>query len=56
MHHICIEVKDIFTGMRRNEENPMECKDCWEMALRKNGAHNKPVIFLHPKDFYGTLN
>ena len=21
----------------------------------KNGAHDKPVIFLHPKDFYGTL-
>ena len=21
----------------------------------KIGAHNKPVIFLHPKDFYGTL-
>ena len=21
----------------------------------KNGAHNKPVIFLHPKDFFGTL-
>ena len=22
----------------------------------KNGAHNKPVIFLHPKDFFGTLS
>ena len=21
----------------------------------KNGAHDKPVIFLHPKDFFGTL-
>ena len=21
----------------------------------KIGAHNKPVIFLHPKDFFGTL-
>ena len=52
IHHICIEVKDI------NEA----CKKMKSSGIRilgdgnpKNGAHNKPVIFLHPKDFYGTL-
>ena len=24
-------------------------------GIPKNGAHNKPVLFLHPKDFFGTL-
>ena len=35
-----------------------ECKDVLDFLgdeTPKNGAHNKPVIFLHPKDFYGTL-
>ena len=52
IHHICIEVKDI----------KQACKKLKSYGIRllgddkpKNGAHNKPVIFLHPKDFYGTL-
>ena len=52
IHHICIEVKNI--------EN--SCKKLKKYGIRilgderpKIGAHNKPVIFLHPKDFYGTL-
>ena len=52
MHHICIEVKDIYEA----------CEKLKVMGVRvlgdgkpKNGAHNKPVIFLHPKDFFGTL-
>ena len=52
IHHICYEVDDIIaardqlkaTGARvLGDGNP------------KIGAHNKPVLFLHPKDFNGTL-
>ena len=52
MHHICYEVDDIYEAaesLRRKgakvlgDENP------------KIGAHGKPVIFLSPKDFLGTL-
>lgn len=51
MHHICIEVVDInkaivevkARGIRPLSEKPT------------NGAHNKPVIFLHPKDCGGVL-
>ena len=28
---------------------------CSATANRRQGAHGKPVLFLHPKDFYGTL-
>ena len=52
IHHICLEVKDI----------ELTCKSLKENNIRilgdgrpKIGAHNKPVVFLHPKDFYGTL-
>ena len=52
MHHVCYEVDDILaardhlkaTGARvLGDGNP------------KIGAHGKPVLFLHPKDFQGTL-
>lgn len=52
MHHICYEVDDILTARDRlvasgarvlGDGNP------------KTGAHGKPVLFLHPKDFFGTL-
>ena len=52
IHHICYEVEDIIaareqlkaTGARvLGDGNP------------KIGAHGNPVLFLHPKDFYGTL-
>ena len=52
MHHICYEVDDIFAARDRlvaagrrvlGDGNP------------KIGAHGKPVLFLHPKDFFGTL-
>ena len=52
MHHICYEVSDILaardqltaSGLRvLGDGNP------------KTGAHGKPVLFLHPKDFLGTL-
>jgi methylmalonyl-CoA/ethylmalonyl-CoA epimerase len=52
MHHICYEVDDILAardslvaagGRVLGDGNP------------KIGAHGKPVLFLHPKDFFGTL-
>jgi methylmalonyl-CoA/ethylmalonyl-CoA epimerase len=52
IHHLCFEVDDIRTA-----------RDCVRLyGLRvlgdgepKIGAHGKPVLFLHPKDFCGTL-
>ena len=52
MHHICYEVEDIDQASQHLQKlgarilgdgNP------------KTGAHGKPVLFLHPKDFCGTL-
>jgi len=52
MHHICYEVTDLLAARDRavglglrvlGDGNP------------KIGAHGKPVLFLHPKDFSGTL-
>ena len=52
IHHICIEVNDIFK-MRDNllSKNMKILGD----GEPKIGAHNKPVLFLHPKEFNGTL-
>lgn len=52
MHHICYEVEDILAS-----------RDALKVAGArvlgdgdpKIGAHGKPVLFLHPKDFQGTL-
>ena len=52
MHHICYEVTDILAAREHlkaagarvlGDDNP------------KIGAHGNPVLFLHPKDFFGTL-
>lgn len=52
MHHVCYEVDDIIAARDRlkaggarvlGDGNP------------KTGAHGKPVLFLHPKDLFGTL-
>ena len=52
IHHICLEVKDIYkTAEELKRKNVRILGD----GSPKNGAHNKPVIFLHPKDFFGTL-
>ena len=52
IHHICIEVKDIYKATQElKKKNVRILGD----GNPKNGAHNKPVIFLHPKDFFGTL-
>ena len=52
MHHICMEVKDIFKACGEMKKNGVRILGD---GTPKNGAHNKPVIFLHPKDFFGTL-
>ena len=52
IHHICIEVKDIFKACENLKENNIRVLGD---GSPKIGAHNKPVVFLHPKDFYGTL-
>ena len=52
IHHICIAVKDIKKSVEKLKKNRIRILGD---ETPKNGAHNKPVIFLHPKDFYGTL-
>jgi methylmalonyl-CoA/ethylmalonyl-CoA epimerase len=52
MHHLCYEVDDIIAVRDRLcAEGARVLGDC-EPRL---GAHDKPVLFLHPKDFCGTL-
>lgn len=51
MHHICIEVDNIREAMKSCKENKVRCLT----AEPKIGAHGKHVVFLHPKDCYGTL-
>ena len=52
IHHICFEVEDIDSAiLRLKKEGATVLGD----GTAKIGAHGKPVIFLHPKDFNGTL-
>ena len=52
IHHICFEVEDIDSAiLRLKEDGATVLGD----GKAKIGAHGKPVIFLHPKDFNGTL-
>jgi methylmalonyl-CoA/ethylmalonyl-CoA epimerase len=52
IHHICYEVDDI-----RAARDRLEAEGARVLGPRepKIGAHGKPVLFLHPKDFFGTL-
>ncbi|MCP4071958.1 MAG: methylmalonyl-CoA epimerase [Hyphomicrobiales bacterium] len=52
IHHICYEVDDIIAASRQMEINGARVLGD---GNPKTGAHGKPVIFLHPKDFCGTL-
>ncbi len=52
MHHICYEVTDIIAA--RDLLVAAGARVLGD-AEPKIGAHNKPVLFLHPKDFCGTL-
>ena len=52
IHHICFEVEDIDHAiLRLKKDGGTVLGD----GKAKIGAHGKPVIFLHPKDFNGTL-
>ena len=52
MHHICYEVTDIRAARDRLKAQGARVLGDGEPKL---GAHDKPVLFLHPKDFCGTL-
>ncbi|MAT52413.1 MAG: methylmalonyl-CoA epimerase [Porticoccaceae bacterium] len=52
IHHICYEVDDIIAARDRLVADGARILGNGEP---KTGAHGKPVLFLHPKDFYGTL-
>ncbi len=52
IHHICYEVDDIEAAARSLIEKGARLLGDGEPRI---GAHGKPVLFLHPKDFCGTL-
>jgi methylmalonyl-CoA/ethylmalonyl-CoA epimerase len=52
MHHVCYEVADIIGARDRLKAQGARVLGDGEP---KTGAHDKPVLFLHPKDFCGTL-
>ncbi|WP_380053506.1 methylmalonyl-CoA epimerase [Falsihalocynthiibacter sp. SS001] len=52
IHHICYEVKDIQAAKKQLETQGARVLGSGEPKI---GAHGKPVLFLHPKDFNGTL-
>jgi methylmalonyl-CoA/ethylmalonyl-CoA epimerase len=52
MHHVCYEVDDIIAARDRLRAAGARVLGDGEPRL---GAHDKPVLFLHPRDFCGTL-
>ena len=52
IHHICYEVDDILAARDRLQASGARVLGGGEPKI---GAHGKPVLFLHPKDFTGTL-
>jgi len=52
IHHICYEVDDILAA--RDHLKTQHARVLGD-GTPKIGAHGKPVLFLHPKDFTGTL-
>ncbi len=52
IHHLCYEVDDILAARDRLEAEGARVLGDGEPRI---GAHGKPVLFLHPKDFCGTL-
>ncbi|RZW03690.1 MAG: methylmalonyl-CoA epimerase [Rhodobacteraceae bacterium] len=52
IHHICFEVDDInAAALKLTTDGARVLGD----GTPRIGAHGKPVLFLHPKDFNGTL-
>jgi methylmalonyl-CoA/ethylmalonyl-CoA epimerase len=52
IHHLCYEVQDIRAARTRLVAEGARLLGDGEPRI---GAHGKPVLFLHPKDFMGTL-
>ena len=52
MHHVCYEVDDILAARDKLKTQGARVLGDGNPKL---GAHDKPVLFLHPKDFCGTL-
>ena len=52
MHHICYEVEDIISARDKLKASGARVLGDGNPKI---GAHGKPVLFLHPKDFCGTL-
>jgi methylmalonyl-CoA/ethylmalonyl-CoA epimerase len=52
IHHVCYEVEDILAARDHLKAEGARVLGDGEP---KTGAHDKPVLFLHPKDFCGTL-
>lgn len=50
MHHVCYEVADIAAAAAK-----LKAAGARVLGDIRIGAHDKPVLFLHPKDFCGTL-
>jgi len=52
MHHLCYEVADIYAAREQLRRAGARILGDGEP---KTGSHGRPVLFLHPKDFSGTL-
>lgn len=52
MHHLCYEVDDIDAAAKHLVEQGARILGD---GRPRTGAHGKPVLFLHPKEFCGTL-
>ena len=52
VHHLCYEVDDILAARDQLKASGARVLGDGEPKI---GAHGKPVLFLHPKDFFGTL-
>ncbi len=52
IHHVCYEVDDVIAARDRLKSQGARVLGD---GTPKIGAHGKPVLFLHPKDFCGTL-
>jgi methylmalonyl-CoA/ethylmalonyl-CoA epimerase len=52
IHHVCYEVEDIYAARDKLKSQGARVLGDGEPKI---GAHDKPVLFLHPKDFTGTL-
>ncbi|MBV00345.1 MAG: methylmalonyl-CoA epimerase [Rhodospirillaceae bacterium] len=52
IHHVCYEVDNIYEAANVLQEMGAKILGDGEPKI---GAHGKPVLFLHPKEFFGTL-